>query len=533
MIIYSTTLWFKNDEDLEKIFGVAASWLSRKSHEKVQPAFLKASNQRIVSGGNRINTLVAGTDFPKLWSVRYTERDKEVPGRQWITEIGINQETSGSEIECSVLLRTDEISTRVDVRTYPTVPYFIHDLVKKCSLSPHNCRASITMLDNESETVAFSYAIDFPERQHPLILISPTNEGIYLVDISRLRFLVEGLAEIVQIPVGVDTYRIAELLGDQYAAWRGAVNLIFPEVHSGNRKFVPTKKLLPDEIQEMIHNGFKPAEEILSMITHRTNLLHSRHHISPEKVLDVHRQRELRRSRKQANETGQLSDYISLLEGENEKQRQRTAELQQKIDSTQAEIDFLYSENRQLEDEKRQLRFDNESLKANFGIASSKDKRWDISDIQKTFDEVSKNLTPRESLAVLSKLFPERVEILDTAWKSAKDSDKFKEKRKLFELLWKLQADYWGLLMAGKGDAEARIIFGDDYSAKESESAEGNKRARQLRTFNYNGQKIEMMKHLKIGVKPSPAETIRIHFEWLADEQKIVIGYCGPHLDHK
>lgn len=40
-----------------------------------------------------------------------------------------------------------------------------------------------------------------------------------------------------------------------------------------------------------------------------------------------------------------------------------------------------------------------------------------------------------------------------------------------------------------------------------------------------------MEQHLKIGVKDSPAEALRIHFAWVADERKIVIGHCGPHLD--
>jgi hypothetical protein len=39
-----------------------------------------------------------------------------------------------------------------------------------------------------------------------------------------------------------------------------------------------------------------------------------------------------------------------------------------------------------------------------------------------------------------------------------------------------------------------------------------------------------MMRHLKIGVKPSRHETIRVHFEWLLEEKKIIIGHCGRHL---
>lgn len=40
-----------------------------------------------------------------------------------------------------------------------------------------------------------------------------------------------------------------------------------------------------------------------------------------------------------------------------------------------------------------------------------------------------------------------------------------------------------------------------------------------------------MEKHLKHGVKGSLAEILRVHFEWIASEKKIVIGHCGKHLD--
>jgi hypothetical protein len=39
------------------------------------------------------------------------------------------------------------------------------------------------------------------------------------------------------------------------------------------------------------------------------------------------------------------------------------------------------------------------------------------------------------------------------------------------------------------------------------------------------------MAHLRIGTKDSIADTLRVHFRWFADEQKIVIGHCGKHLN--
>ncbi|MFO1077934.1 MAG: hypothetical protein U1E73_09450 [Planctomycetota bacterium] len=61
---------------------------------------------------------------------------------------------------------------------------------------------------------------------------------------------------------------------------------------------------------------------------------------------------------------------------------------------------------------------------------------------------------------------------------------------------------------------------------------ENNKRARDLRRFTYNGEPIEMMRHIKIGVKDSVAETFRAHFHWDTETKRIILGHCGRHLDH-
>jgi hypothetical protein len=134
-----------------------------------------------------------------------------------------------------------------------------------------------------------------------------------------------------------------------------------------------------------------------------------------------------------------------------------------------------------------------------------------------------------QALVLLSSLYPDRIVVLDTALKSAADSKDFKYKEKAFDLLWKMATDYWSVLAGGGGDTEARRVFGAAYAAQESESltTQGEKR----RTFHYNGEPIGMFRHLKIGIKPSLFETLRVHFEWFAKEKKIVIGHCGCHLD--
>ena len=53
---------------------------------------------------------------------------------------------------------------------------------------------------------------------------------------------------------------------------------------------------------------------------------------------------------------------------------------------------------------------------------------------------------------------------------------------------------------------------------------------RRRRTFDYDGTQVEMFQHLKIGVDDDQTRTIRVHFHWDGDRQKMVIGHCGEHL---
>ena len=57
-----------------------------------------------------------------------------------------------------------------------------------------------------------------------------------------------------------------------------------------------------------------------------------------------------------------------------------------------------------------------------------------------------------------------------------------------------------------------------------------NKGMRRLRTFAYEGEQIEMERHLKIGNEDNVAKTIRVYFHWDAKRDKIVLAYCGEHL---
>jgi hypothetical protein len=144
------------------------------------------------------------------------------------------------------------------------------------------------------------------------------------------------------------------------------------------------------------------------------------------------------------------------------------------------------------------------------------------------------SLFPKPTLEAIlygfAMLYADRLEVLDSAYASARESVDFRQTAKAFDLLQKLVTEYWEAMQAGKGDVVAKAAFGiDAYAAKEGNSLTNF--GRKLRTFCFRGSPVLMERHLKIGTADNATDTLRIHFEWINECGKIVIGHCGPHLD--
>jgi len=144
-------------------------------------------------------------------------------------------------------------------------------------------------------------------------------------------------------------------------------------------------------------------------------------------------------------------------------------------------------------------------------------------------DLVSDKLTPEGCLYLIQLLYGDRVVVLESAFKSARAASDFRFSERLLKLLGTFATDYYQALAAGKSDREAAVCLGDAVAATESHTTKTHPRAIKERTFAYRGQPVLMLSHLRIGSKDSASETLRVHFDWRADEAKLVIGWCGEH----
>lgn len=529
MRVYACKFDLQLGASMQSVLEVIAAWISRKARPSHFPSdyLRKTGNYKLLHLDVAVTTIEQG--YPMQTSIRVTHGDNAVSGRQWATEIGMWHDSPESNLQCSVLLETQEISTRVSEAVEVTRPIIVHQLIERFG-HPARCPGKRGVLQlTAAEASDFCHFLEDPDRQHPVILLSARPaDGQYFVSPDDLNFQTVGLADVYAIGSGENTYAITTALGRRHSSWNGAINIIFPVSKRYGEPTLPTYLLLPDQIESMQFEGRQMEREVLSLICHHTNYPNSKAHLSPEKVYSAQLQRRVEYARQEAAATGDLEGMVALLEEMNATVERKAARLEEENETLQLNCSYH-------EDEIRRLKFDMANIQSSFGelqMTTGQGKRLSADTLQIIREAIQEKPSPEQSLTLIEAFFPERVLVLDSAHSSARLSAGFRYPEKVFDLLWLLVTNYWEELASGGSDATARQCFGSTYAAKESETVEKNEAARNRRTFYLpNKQPVTMFKHLKHGVKDNVADTIRVHFEWIPDLNKIVIGHCGPHLD--
>lgn len=535
MLVYANNFVFEPKNGPEQIIHLVAKWVGQRAKGYVDSTRLAEGIRELRLKDGSILTsrgtvsAEKQTIYPYVFCVQLSHRDEMVSGRRWVTEVGLRQESAGKPVECSVLLKTDEVSARVTDPIQVTRPRLVQQLIEDCSPVGQTPGLNVARLNEESAS-AFLSEVERDEREHPIALISCTRDSVYPVDPGRLRSILVGLADVVEVPASVDTFAVETIVGRRYIAFGGAINIIFPARKGDRGWFCETVLIRPTEIDGILAAGKSVESEVLASITHRTNLPYSWRHISLEMVSQSVLRGQLARMLERAKESEhseELGEYTALLEAAD-----------QELQAKDHELVRMRSEYEAKEREARKLQADIENLKYALSGRQANDGQDDevaevLAPLRESIAAVLKgNPTLQQALELISSLYAKRIVVLDTAISSSKESDRggFRFGDKAFDLLSKLANEYWQALVDGKGDQHAKAAFGHNaYAQNEGQalSAPGKQR----RTFAYHGRNFLMEKHLKSGVKDSLAETLRIHFEWVAEEKRLVIGHCGKHLD--
>jgi len=538
MLVYANYLSLFGPDAGEAVFKAVGGWLKEQLGFGLHPDQLRKDGE---FNGNRgdvhswLRVLATAEEDPKLYSWVLKFADEKIRGRQWIVEAGVKLQEDRLDLSCVV--KTDESSTLVASPVIASQPRLIRYVLSNVQNAKDAAFASsvpgtdIKAVGKDVDSYHGLLAeIERKNREEPLVLVSPTKDGEYLLAPEELQERLFGLAQVVKVFVGFNSYEMAGVLGKQRSAWGGAINILYGPTANGR---VPARYFLSNEIAAWGETPYERIPQVLALITNRTNIPHLRRHIRPDGVVQL----SLRRRMQAARASSEQMSAAQLRAALEDATRQAAEHAKY--------FDELVDENSQLETNLAVFKDDledarNELSKKDYTIQSLKDQLNRASGDRPTAGIEAEELvelvaadkppTPIDCLGVVEKIYGDRCTVLPSAKSSAEKADGFMYGRQLLELLKRLLTEYRDALMEG-GDNKARGVFGrSEYAAKESETVMNNKAMRRERTFDYEGQKVEMFRHLKIGADDDATKTIRVHFHWDPDREKIVIGYCGEHL---
>ena len=535
MLVYANHLRVQGADAEWAVFKAIGGWFKQQLGFGLRPDQLKQDGEHYGHRGEhqswrtslRIHGCYDGEPALCAWVLKHG--DEDVHGRQWIVEVGVKKFAGTLEVSCVV--KTDERSTLVSSPVIASQPRVIRYIAKNV-LSAKDAvfvdavpgETLRTVGQNRDSYLAFLAEIERNDRNAAIVLVSATREGEYLVNPTKLQRTLLGLAHVVWVLPGSNSYEMAEVLGQSWSAWGGAVNMLAIPSVSGVR----SRHFLRDEIRAW---GEEPQRisRVLAWVTASTNIPRLRVHVRPEGVIRL----SVRRRMEKVRATSAQMNAAQL--------RQMMEENSKRVDEQERYFNEIVEENAGLEVELSRYKDDleetqNELRKKTFDIKSLKDHFPQPAPAVPSIQEpllkfaLKKELSPLDCIEIIELCYDNRCTVLNSARASATKMTLFIYGRDLLDLLKRLVTTYRDGLMDG-GDSKARGVFGkSEYAAKESKTVMTNKAMRRQRTFDYDGTQVEMFRHLKIGVDDDPTRTIRVHFHWDGDRQKIVIGYCGEHL---
>jgi len=498
--------------------ALSVEWIAKTAAVELPSDAALGSNFELSEPGSRatVSALHLHDEQGHVWAARTVYLGDRVAGRKWLTDIFVEQRAGsltrfGAQLACQCNID--------DPGFDHSRPRVVRDLIESLAADADGEALTNDVISISTEEVGqFAGLLYNPERRLPVVLVSVDDSEGAQVNLERLANRLSGTAHLRSI--GPEpSFELTRTVGKRMSTFNGAIRIYMPGLER------ETEDPFKHPLWLCPASGINPRA--IDQIASRVLPLGFRDSDSTARFWRVGLLRQAA-SRAAANATSgsheeQLLAEVEALRAELDASKEAAQAAEALMNDEAAKLTDLQADFAQLEDENYSLR---ERIRR---LAQGGPRGATSLSPDEIFSVFEGDPSLETALRITSAMFPDRVVVLDSAIESARDSYAFRHRRKAFELLWSLSTTYWSALSEGASDVTARQCFGASYAAKEAETI--SKAGRRRRTFNFEGTEIEMERHLKIGVADNKSETLRIHFEWLADRRLIVIGHCGAHLN--
>ena len=431
MLVYVNHLSFQGAGAEQAIFKAIGAWLKEQLGFGLHPDQLRKNAEFNGTRGDVrswLRVLATAEEEPRLYSWVLKFPDDRVRGRQWIVEVGLKSQGGAFDLSC--IVKTDEYSTLVASSVTASQPRLVRYVVNNveetgnASFATFVVGVDVKRVGQDTDSYrALLAEIERRDREGPIVLVSPTKDGDYLLDTAELQQKLIGLAQVVQVSLGFNSWEMVDVLGKNRSAWGGAINVIYMPNSTGH---VPGRYFLPDAIAAWGDTQHDRISHVLAWVTNNTNIPRLRKHIRPEGVMQL----ALRRRMQNARAKSAQMDAAQL--------RSELEEAAKQASEQANYFDELADENGQLEANLSAFKDDLEDArdelgKKDFTIQSLKDQlnraggdRPPGLEGEEIVDLVSREEppSPLECITLIEKLYGDRCTVLPSAKKSAERMDR-------------------------------------------------------------------------------------------------------------
>lgn len=503
-------------EGTEQCFNTAAKiilqWLRTRPYVK-EPGAIPESLQALdcleVGKGVTVETIFPTETETPAWGLKFTHPDRENRWLRWVTEITLLDDGAGS-VRYSNTLGIGRIGEYVAPVFRPaTNPAVNRELLSKLEgKTSYGFRlmAKPVVLQNSLKEVSnFLKILESRERTHPIVYVTPTTAGEYIVDYKRMASDLAGMAHVVVASDPDTTFQVGTLLPQRLNCFDGGLRIYWPGFrrHSEPAEHPLFLRWRLDDL------GKSPGHYFIQRIAETAAFSNPRKYANWS---DLEAMR-FKTAVAKAKSEGNTDEMLALFEEDNHRQNEALKKAEEEISRLTGQLATEKGRSEQLA---IALRYKQQPEEApaeasEMELITSVADALDLAEINFSkqliialngqSDRNTPFAKPEEVMQALS--------WLATTWLDAKSG---REPNPRLDLDFKETLPGW------------------DFRSSQPEVLAKSKKFKEwYRTKLPDGRSIDIGPHLAYGVSKDPRECIRIAFNWDSQSGKVVIGYIGQH----
>jgi len=299
-------------------------WLKRRSFVQDPGAVLdldEMTSEKEVGADVLVESIVYKAGETKAWGVRFSHPDSATTSLRWIGEVTL-YDKGGSQIYYSNTLGISQSDERVEpVEVHPSNPTLNREILaalKGQTRHKHRLFSKPHVLNEDTESInIFVRIVENKDRSHPLIMVTPGNNNLPLVNPEALARSLAGMAHVLVAESNVAAIQASNSLPAGLGCQNGSIRIYWPDFHRNKDPY--RHSLFLD--WEVLKLGDKFPGRLVEVISRQAVIRIPEDYIQWSELQTA----SLRQAIQNGSQAGDTLELLGMFEADNVKQQQALA----------------------------------------------------------------------------------------------------------------------------------------------------------------------------------------------------------------